>query len=374
MAKTNWTEHAEAFIGAGDEAKAARDKYCDDHGINPNSFRRELNKYKADHGKNTVVSKKTAHKADQKPRQKADQPSKAKAPSKQSPNKSDQSKKSGSRVARSKSDQNGGTPRARARVAKDVPANIKREDGTYCFAPGNKASLLHGRYAKQLLSREEYFDFAEASIEDVHKVMKARYFGMQQISTHLIDQVIADYDAGREHVKEIFEDGELVKIPMSFEEAITSAQLTGLKEFTKLGDSIMKSQQNMQQLMIEAHQLSPYSQTKAIEITAELLDQRQKESLSATDTCLLFDRKGIKPPIILLEEAKHEIKNMAPEIDDNAGGITQEQVDAAHAASVAQRAARDKEVAAHRARIEKLVSRHANEGKMKVIGGDAVHE
>lgn len=369
MAKTNWAAHAQAFIDRGNESKPARDAYCLEHDINPNSFRRELNKYKSANSnpdQKIVISKK----ADQSPRRKPDQTKSKKVDKKQNDKTNPKAERLLSGGGCSESDQEAGTTRARGRVANDVPANVTRDDGTRCFAKGNKASLLHGRYANKLLTREEYFDYAEASLEDVHRVMKSRFFGMQQISTTLIDQVIEDYGNGRAHVKEVFEGGDLVQIPMSFEEAITSAQLTGLKEFTKLGESIMKAEQNMQQLMIDAHKLSPISQAEAIERTAELLKERNEKKLSAAETCLLFSENGIKAPPILLEEAKQEIKLREPEVDDNAGGLSQEQVDAAHAASVKQRAVRDEEVSAHKANISRLIKKHADEGKMKVIGGD----
>ncbi|EKO3439516.1 hypothetical protein NTE19_003408 [Vibrio fluvialis] len=379
MAKIDWLTHCRLFLSQKDTSTKARKAYALECGLNENSFRRELTNYKkeADQGESNHPDQPVSSKADQKTDHKADQKKKTdqkkqsdqKSRTKADSNKNDknqqfsESKGSEGRVAKSdqgKTDQNGGTTRARYDKARDIsrPASTNvtvRPDGTRTFTIGNTASLIHGGYAEKLFLNQEVADLAEMPITDMHKMMKSRFAVMEMIRTDVVRQTQADYENGRAHTKEVFEDGEIVQIPMTYEEAIFSSMLAGMKEQTKLYDSVVKAEQTQFSLLMQYQKMSRFTHEEAVKEIEAVMERYQEDQLSAIEAGILLESKGIKLPSTLRGLIAREIEEMDPKGKEQDGGLTEEQLNEIRSQALKFESEEDGKVADNHAVLAQLL-------------------
>ena len=361
MAKIDWKSHCETFLKQVDQSARARNAYAEQCSININSFRRELTKYKKilAEDSNSTQSKK----ANQPP--KADQNSKAdqKVTTKKQKNKSvkNQSYKSKGKAEGSdhkEIDQPVSSTRVRARVAKNDP-NIIRANGTRCFKKGNTASLIHGAYAKEFFLNQSHEEWSATSLEEIHSLAKSKYMLMESIRTDVIRQTKNDYEEGRAHTKEVFENGELTLVPMTFQEAIFAAMLAGHKEQTKLLSDIAKVEQTQQALLVQLRNMSEMSRAEQIEYIAVTLGKYENKEITAIEAGLSLSAKGIEPPGTLKLLIEKEVEAM-DDNDDSEEGITEEELARLKVESAEFANTEDEKVSDNRAMLAQLMQEEAN--------------
>lgn len=368
MAKTNWTAHCQDFLSQSNTSAKARSEYAEGHGLNDNSFRRELTKFKksleADQLQGDQNSdQKADHSTRRDQKGKADQ--KKSEPNKDIKNQGVKnisgSKGRKAKADQGKSDQNGGATRARTTRDKSTSNVITRPDGTRSFTPGNTASLIHGAYSERLFHDQDTEALADMPISDMHKMMKARFSLMEMIRTDVIRQTQKDYEEGRAHTKEVFEDGELIQIPMTYEEAIFGSMLAGMKEQTKLYDSVVKAEQTQQSLYIQMRKMSQFTHEEATEEIAAVLERYNREELTAIEAGILLEGKGIRLPVTLKGLIEREIEEMEPRSKGEEGGLTEEQLNEIRSKALRYEAEEEGKVADNRAMLAELL-READDG------------
>ncbi|WP_070964888.1 hypothetical protein [Vibrio sonorensis] len=361
MAKTDWNALCDTFLKQADQSAKARNSYAERCGVNSNSFRRELAKHKKsleEKGNSSNPNKSDQRKrTDQTPRSDQKLALKNKK-NKTLKNQSNKSKGRGEGSDHTKTDQGKPSTRGRAHVAKNDP-NLIRDNGTRCFKKGNAASLIHGGYAEKFFLHDDHENWAKTSLADIHALAKSKYMLMESIRTDLIRQTQLDYEQGRTHIKEVFEEGELQKVPMTFQEAIFAAMMAGHKEQTKLLSDIAKVEQTQQALRVQTHGMSKLSRDEQIEIVADVLTSYAEKEVTAIEAGLLLAKDGIEPPSTLKLLIDKEVEAL-DESNDGEGGISEEELKALKAKSAEFAQSEEAKINRNREMLAQLLSEEAD--------------
>jgi hypothetical protein len=340
LAKTNWLQHCEKFSKQADQSASARQKYCEKHELNPNSFRRELTVFKKSAGSESEVlpekkAAKSSNKPDtEKPNTETKTGKKNELPG-TSPAKRVPSKKSA-----------GSTQIPKIAVTVNSRPNVvNRADGTRTFTKGNTAGLKHGAYSRVLSSLDLEVDAQDFSLADLNQLVKSRVLGMMRIRQKRFEGVEAVYARGDKLTRPVIAaNGEEIQEPMTLIEALESVEYSGIEPFTGLVRQSLAIEEKMVSMLKTEREMAHLSQGEIIDITADLLARRAAEEMSATECCTMFASVGIPAPRILLLEAEKELKELAPPPPET-GGVSQAEIDAAREASKARRIASAQEEA-----------------------------
>lgn len=356
MAKINWNMHCQSLLSGGEQSAKARKAYAEQHNLNDNSFRRELTKYKKSTPESAPIDD---QKSDQ--HAKNDQRKPKQAPNKKpvknqrvtkKPTKADKAGTSDHK----KSDQSAGTPRAHAHVAKNRPTHVVNPDGTMRFAKGNTVSVIHGAFAEKLFLNADMEALADITLDDMHRMSKARFAMIEMIRTDLVKQVQFNYENGNPSIKEVFDGGEIIRIPMTFEEAISGAMLVGHKEQTKLYADVMKAEQTQAALVLQSHNTSPLSKADAIDETGRILELQENGELTPIEAGYLLEGKGITLPFTLKVMIEKEIESIEPPANPDEEGLTPEQIEAIKLEAIKFESEEDEKVSRNNEELAKLMA------------------
>lgn len=349
--------------------------FCENKDINYNSFRRELGKYKKliSDSDQPVVKK-----ADQKVVKKRDQKkktvSKAKPDQVKNAQKEPTKKKAPAPVkAKSQSvtrgiQQNEKTVKANALSRRSsTKVNNYSKDGKRCFKRNHQAGLIHGGHAKILFEDKVSQDFTHATMGDVIGLATARLMRMEVIRKSKVDAVRENYDNGKFHIREVMDDeGEIEKIPMTFEEAIFEAEYAGVDAYDKLFGRVSAAQEKLSKIQESQYNMRMNSTAETVEMTAQLLQHRITESLTAGETCELFYSNGVEPPKLLTKEAEIELTKEDETDIDGTGSVSEEQMEERRQVAKAKRLKEDAWKAQRIADNEKMLAELGDLGSEQV--------
>lgn len=363
--KHDWPALCREFMELSDTSTAARKAFCSERELNDNSFRRELGKYKK-----TLADKSDSDKSSKEP---------SKAPAQKSSNKSDDKpktkKKSKAKLAAEKQREEATHKPVGKGVLKDkelvtratvdekwkenntTATNIYDESGKRSFRKNHQAGLIHGGYANRVFGHDdEQHAFARINIGDTLTLIARKLGSMESIVQRKKEAIAEIYDEGRTLFREVLDPatGESEKFPMSFEEACLDAELSGADAFEKLAGKFISGYEKLHKMELSEHGAPVLSKVQEAKLVQQIFKKRVDDDLSATDTCYLFYAEGITPPSLLAKEAEIEMRNAEDIIDDNAGGVTEEEMQRAREEALAKRADTENEIARIKERNERI--------------------
>ena len=213
MAKrTDWNKQIKYFLKNHEDTVEQRKVFCKNRGLTYNSFRVKLGQYKkSDQFKNSLAQQ---------------------TPLSQAKKRSHQQEKENEKIHDDQRTTRAHIPEAPAR---DQPVNIQRSNGTRRFAPGNKASLIHGKYAQKAFLDDEYQELSALPLEVQVRLLKQHIHLINNVAVERIQFIRKEYAADRPLTyTKVDEKGQVVEVPIPLDEALVTASSKAAAPMTEM--------------------------------------------------------------------------------------------------------------------------------------------
>lgn len=208
-------------------------------------------------------------------------------------------------------------------------SHVPERDGYGRLLPGNKLARIHGGYVKLAeLDLEIVQAVQETALTDVSNELiaaRAQLLSMHQWLSRSQRKLIERYENGDPKTDE---NGNVIPLEQEIGRLLfgVSERFRTLEgSISNMAATAARIEHDATKLRQKAWELPALSASQIAEITAEIMDTRNKEEWSATRTAQEFERLGIKVPAFLMIEARKEIEEYEPPVDDN--GMSDDELD-----------------------------------------------
>ena len=200
---------------------------------------------------------------------------------------------------------------------------------------GGARNVLLGRYASQfgidpemleMVSSDEYAD-------DELTLARARLAGMYKTRGEALQKIRKDYSKGGPWLDDngaaMPKEQALMQVEFGTSQPITELEKSIHRQkatYIKLAMDSEKLELERRKLALAEWSRHPLSLAQRIARTAELLELRNQEGLTAIETATLFNREGIDLPDALHAEMIKEISWLEPRAEQGSG-ITEEELE-----------------------------------------------
>lgn len=295
--KTDWIKQIKFFLKNHEDTVEERKIFCKNKGLVYNSFRVKLSQYKkSDQFKNSLAQQTPLSEAKKRSTQQARE--------------------------EAKNLDEKGTTRARLTdsITQNQPTNIQRKDGTRSFAPGNKAHLIHGKYAKKAFLDDEYQELSALPLEVQVRLLKQHIHLINNVSVERIQFIRKEYEEGRPLTRvKLDEKGNITETAIPMDEALVDASTQAAGPMTEMIKALGTVEKGLVESECKVRLQPTYSRVEMDSHFAEVMNLRVESKWTALQTLGECVQRMLEPPAWLLKEVEFELRNAEPEIDDSEG-------------------------------------------------------